>query len=309
MKNHTSQAQAFSLLTAAAPSLLCIVFGANAVAIKVSLTGLGPFTSAGLRFSIAAVAIALWAFFTRRPFKIRKKQLGHLVIIGMIFSVQLSLIHLGFSLTTASRGALLTSIQPFFVLLMAHFFLPGDFITLRKTLGILLGFAGVFLVFQGKEDLLSGTLTGDFIIIGSASVWAANTVYIKKVIDDFRSFHLVLYPMIIAVPIFFIEGVLWDYPMVVAVNRDVIISMLYQSLVAAAFGYVSWNYLLSRYGATALHSFVFLMPVSGVFFGGLLLGEPITANILLALILIMTGIFVVHYNTTKGNGLFSRFLQ
>ncbi len=84
---------------------------------------------------------------------------------------------------------------------------------------------------------------------------------------------------------------------------------MYQSLVAASFGYVAWNYLLSRYGATALHSFVFLMPVSGVLFGGLLLGEPFTLNILVALILIMTGIFVVHYNTAKADGLFGRFLQ
>ncbi len=144
MKNQTQQIKSFSLTAAVTASMLCLLFGANSVAIKISLTGLGPFTTAGVRFSFAAVVISLWAFFTHRPFKINKNQFGRLIIVGMIFTVQLSLIHLGLSKTAASRGALLTNLQPFFVLILAHFFLKDDVITFRKTIGILMGFTGVF---------------------------------------------------------------------------------------------------------------------------------------------------------------------
>ena len=57
-------------------------------------------------------------------------------------------------------------------------------------------------------------------------------------------------------------------------------------------------------GAVALHSFIFVMPVSGVLLGGLVLGEPITHNILLALFFIVSGILVVNSKTKKYAPLF-----
>jgi drug/metabolite transporter (DMT)-like permease len=105
--------------------------------------------------------------------------------------------------------------------------------------------------------------------------------------------------MIFSVPIFFIEALLWDAPMVTHWDSKIIGALLYQSLVTAAFGFVAWNTLLQKYGAVALHSFIFIMPISGVALGGLVLGEPITAKILTALALIVAGILVVHLKPRK----------
>ena len=92
---------------AAFTTFLCTIFGANAVAIKISLFGVGAFTTAGIRFSLAAIAIFLWAWATRRPFVINKRQSRQLLILSLMFVVQLSLLYLGISKTTASRGVLM----------------------------------------------------------------------------------------------------------------------------------------------------------------------------------------------------------
>ena len=55
------------LLAIAAAVCLCILFGANVVAVKVSLKGIGPYTAASMRFALAAVALAAWARATGRP--------------------------------------------------------------------------------------------------------------------------------------------------------------------------------------------------------------------------------------------------
>jgi drug/metabolite transporter (DMT)-like permease len=62
---------------------------------------------------------------------------------------------------------------------------------------------------------------------------------------------------------------------------------------------LAWNTLLQKYGAVALHSFIFIMPIAGVALGGLMLGEPITLKILIALALIVAGILVVHLKPRK----------
>ena len=76
----------------------------------------------------------------------------------------------------------------------------------------------------------------------------------------------------------------------------VLAAILYRGLITGSFGFVAWNALLQRYGAVSLHTFIFIMPVVGVLLGGLLLKEPITGNILIALALIGTGIFVSQFS-------------
>ena len=304
MTEQTPNNQELPFLAAVFTSFLCIVFGANAVAIKISFSGLGAFTTAGLRFSIAAFAIFLWAFIARRSFVIKKGQFHQVLIISVFYTVQLSLLYLGLSKTNASRGTLLINLQPFFVLFLAHCFIPGDRIKKKKTLGLLMGFAGMVLVFLGKKEVTTDIRIGDIMILATAFVWACNTVYTKRIINAFDPFQIVLYPMIFSVPFFFLGGFMYDGIMIAHVNPKVIASLLYQSLVTASFGFVAWTSLLQKYGAVALHSFIFLMPIAGVLLGGLVLGEPITFNILLALLLIVSGILVVNIKTSKYTPLF-----
>jgi len=295
----TPNNQDLPFLAAVFTGFLCAVFGANAVAIKISLAGLGAFTAAGLRFSMAAVAIFLWATITRRSFGIKKGQAYQLLVLGIMFFVQLSLLYLGLSRTNASRGTLLINTQPFFILFLAHFFIPGDGITKRKVLGLLMGFAGLVLFFLQREGITSDVQVGDLLILTTAFFWACSTVYMKRIINAYDPFQLVLYPMIFSVPFFFLAGLLWDGKMIEYVNSNIVISLLYQGLVTGSFGFVAWNGMLRKYGAVSLHSFIFIMPVAGVLLGGLILGEPITLNIILALLLIVSGILVVNLKTRR----------
>ncbi|MGD9301195.1 MAG: DMT family transporter [Desulfobacterales bacterium] len=278
---------------------LCILFGSNAVAIKITFLGLGVFTTAAIRFGGAAVAIFIWAKITGQKIALKKGQLHQVLIFSALFTTQLSLFYLGLSKSNASRGTLLANLLPFFILFLAHFFIAGDRITKQKFLGILLGFTGVVFMFLDEQSLSSGLRTGDLIILCAVFIWSCSTVYLKRVIGSFSPFQLVLYSTLFSVPFFLIEALLWDAEMVFNLDGPVVGALLYQSLITASFGFVAWNTMLKKYGAVSLHAFVFIMPIAGVTLGGLLLGEPITLKILLALVCIVTGIFVVHWKTRE----------
>ena len=87
--------------------------------------------------------------------------------------------------------------------------------------------------------------------------------------------------------------------MVSRVDARVLISLLYQGLITASFGSIVWNHMLRKHGAISLHSFVFIMPLAGVLLAGLILGESMSVNILIALFFIVSGIIVVHANLPK----------
>jgi drug/metabolite transporter (DMT)-like permease len=277
---------------------LCVLFGANAVAIKFTLTGLGPFTAAAVRFSIAVVAIFLWTRFTHQSIRFRKGQAHQLLIISALFIAQISLFYVGLSKTFASRGALIVNLVPFLVLLLSHFFTRDDRITFGKFIGVLMGFLGILFLFLQKSDIADELKTGDMIIFCATLLWACSGVYTKKIIQNYRPFQMVFYPLLFAVPFLYMCAFLYDKPMINAPGGGVVAAILYQGLITGSFGFVAWNALLQRYGAVSLHTFIFIMPVVGVLLGGLLLKEPITGNILIALVLIGSGIFVSQFRRT-----------
>ena len=291
--------QELSLAAGVFTVFLCMIFGSNAVAVKLAFTGLGVFTTAAIRFAIAAIAIFLWARFTGRTIALKKGQIHQVLVFSTLFTVQLSLFYLGLSKSNASRGTLLANLLPFFILFLAHFFIPGDRITRRKFYGILLGFAGVVFMFLEKKGVTAGFRTGDLIILLAVIIWSSSVIYLKRIISNFIPFQVVLYSTLFSVPFFFLEALLWDGTMVTRLDVPVIGSLLYQSLITASFGFVAWNTMLQKYGAVSLHTFVFIMPIAGVAMGGLVLGEPITIKILLALAFIVSGILVVHWHPKK----------
>lgn len=278
---------------------LCILFGANTVAIKLCLTGLGAFSAAGIRFVIAALVIYLWARLKKASLALNREQFGQMLILAAIFVVQLSCFYLGMGKTTASHGALISNVLPFIVLILAHFFIPGDTITLKKGVGITLGFMGVLLLFFDKQDLTGDVKTGDLVILMAVILWSSSAVYVKRIISGYNVAQITLYPIVFGTPFFFIGAFLWDPRMIGELNTVVIVSLLYQALISASFGFIAWNSLLQRFGATALHSFIFIMPLSGVIAGVLLLGETITPHLVASIFFIVAGVIIVNMRRKK----------
>jgi len=280
--------------------LLCVLFGANAVAIKVAFEGFGVFSAAVIRFGIATITIAFWALLSGRSFRLEDGQWKHLLVYSILFTAQLSLFYVGLSRTYASRGILLINMLPFLILVLAHFFIPGDRITRRKLIGLLLGFGGVVCVFAGKETL-SGTIrSGDGLVLLATLIWAGNTVYLKRVISTFKPFHIVLYSMLFSLPFFLMAAYCFDEAVFKTLSLRALTAIFYQTFVTASFGFIAWNSLLKTYGAVTLHSFVFIMPLVGVVLSGWLLHEPLSPNLWLALVLIVVGILVVHFRPDDG---------
>ena len=187
------------------------------------------------------------------------------------------------------------NLQPFFILILAHFFIPGDKINPRKLLGLSLGFSGIAFVFLEGKGVSSDFRIGDVLILMSAMLWAVSAVFTKKVIAGFDSIQLALIPMIFASPLLLISSYYWDATSIGTVNTAIVLSLAYQSFVTASIGFVVWMALLNKYGAVKLHSFVFITPVSGVLLGGLVLNEPITYKIIISMLLIAIGLTVTNY--------------
>ncbi len=273
---------------------LCLVFGSNAVAIKLSLFGLTPYACVTIRFIVASLIIYTYARLKKIPIALSARDWGHAIAMGLIFAFQMAVFYVGITYTTVSHAGVLMNTQPFFVAIMAHFFLADDRLTVRKVIGITLAFAGVAILFWTEEEGASVSLIGDVLVTGSAFLWAAQTIYIKRWTEHWDEVPLVLHPMVLSIFIFLVFYLVFEWDAVQTFDRNVLISLFYQSVIAAGYGYIGWTQLLLKYKASHLSVFVFIMPVAAVILGIIFMGDPFSFKILASLAFVAVGILVVN---------------
>ncbi len=273
---------------------LTLTWGVNQVAIKLANVGFNPMLSMFLRSAVATLLVFLWCRYRGIHLFERDGTLRPGILAGLLFGFEFILVFLGLDYTSAARGALMLNTMPFWVLLGGHFFL-GEKMSALKFGGLLLAFAGVVLVFSDSLSLPGpDALFGDVLCLVAGIAWAATIVVIKQSsLSNAGAEKTLLYQLsvsaIVTVPFIPFGG-----PLLREVSALATSALVFQAVFVVSFTYLVWFWLMRRYPASGLSSFAFLTPVFGVLSGGLLLGEPLTIKILLALCLIAIGLTVVN---------------
>lgn len=277
--------------------VLCLLWGANMVAIKVSVRGVAPLFAAGLRSVVAGACVYLWMRARGVPVLPAKGLLRHGLAVGLMFGAEFGFIYLGLRHTLASRSAILLYTHPFFVALGAHALLPGDRLSGAKATGLLLAFAGVASLFAGDWGPVSlQTLPGDLSILLGAALWGATTLYIKRFLSG-RALPIqtLFYQLAFSAPVLLAwsalsEDRIWRDPSV-----GVAASLAYQCFVVAFVSYIAWFELIERYSVSVLSAFTFFTPVFGVLLSAALLpGEGLRPAAVASLALVCAGMILVN---------------
>lgn len=141
------------------PVAFVLLWSTGYVVGKIGLPYAGPFTLLFLRFAVAALVLLVVALATRAPWPASRAQVGHLVVVGLLFqALQFGGLYTGLKLGVgAAVSALIVGTMPIFTALGAGAFL-GERIGLRQRIGLAAGLAGVALVVL--ERIGSGTSAG-----------------------------------------------------------------------------------------------------------------------------------------------------
>jgi drug/metabolite transporter (DMT)-like permease len=275
---------------------LSAVWGLGQVAVKVANTGISPGVQAGLRSLGAALLVLLWSRLRGIALFARDGTWRAGIAAGLLFAFEFMLIFWGLVFTQAVRAAVLIYLAPFVVAVGAHFYVPGDRLTRAKLVGLAAAFAGVVVALADALRLPSQReLIGDAMCILAAVAWGATTVLIRaSALAQASAEKTLLYQLAVSAVVLPLAALLLGEPGIVALSPLVLAALFYQTVIVAFASYVAWFWLVARYPPSLLAAFSFLTPVFGVAYGGLLLGERVSAALIAALALIAGGIFLVN---------------
>ena len=276
--------------------MVAATWGFSQIAIKVANDGISPIWQAGLRSLGAAIVVWVWSAY--RGVAIIKYDgtalLG--IIAGIIFGIEFILLYVGLVFTSASRSALFFYTQPFFVALGAHFFLAGERLNAVKSAGLLLAFSGIALVFADGLKLPSyRELIGDAMILVAAILWGGATIFVKATrLARISPNRTLLYQLVVSGLLLPPASLLIGEPGFFNPTPLVVASLAFQMLLVVPVSFLTWFWLITRYPASRVSAFIFLAPLFGVFFGVVLLDEPLTPALIVAAGLVAAGLYLVN---------------
>lgn len=278
------------------------MWGASFLFIKVAVATVPPLTVVAARLVIAAVLLAAFvhARGVRLPASFRAWR--PFLLVGITGNVlPFALINWGETRIDSGLAAILIGTMPLFTVLFAHRFTGDERLTRQKLAGIAIGFAGIA-VLVGPEALagFGADIAAELAVCGAAVSYAATAVYCRKlarISPEVTAAASIIAGAAIAVPL----SLIFERPWSIAPSGPALAAIGALAVLSTALGALLFFRLLASAGATFAALSNYLIPLSGVLWGVLLLGERPGVNALVTLAMILASIALVRRGTPKSS--------
>ncbi|MEX0944355.1 MAG: DMT family transporter [Balneolaceae bacterium] len=278
---------------------IAFVWALNFTVIKTSLEEIDPYSFNVLRFLLASGFI--WIVIARKKawFKVERRDWKILIPLGLSGNLLYQwLFIVGIDLTLAANAAVMLGTIPIWVALFSHF-LRVEPLNRMKILGVLFAFMGLLLiVLFGKNPISFGsdTFLGDLSILSAAVVWGLFTIYSKQFLTRYTPLQFSAFMTSTGAISLFLIAIPFSSPTDWAqVSLTAWAGVFYSGLLAIGLAYIIWNNGIMRVGAVRTATYQNMIPVLGLFFGIILLGESLEILQYIGSAIVIGGILLTRY--------------
>ena len=280
-------------------TLLALIWASAFFNIKIATYSFGPVTIALLRVFFGAIPVLILCFYKKIKVEAFSKDWYWFAIIGFInLVIPFFLISYGVKSVQSNLAAILMSTTPLSSTILGHYYTKNEKFNFTKTIGILIGFAGIVYLFS--DNLLineSNFFSAILILVGSTCyvIGGVLTLKIKEKKNENVTGSILIWAVIILIPLsFFIEKP-WTY------NPSIqsTISVIYLGLVSTGIAWLLRFKILVDNGLIFQSQVSYLIPIFGTILSYIFLKELITVKVLISLIAVVIGIYFVRRAGSK----------
>ena len=278
-------------------SLLLTVFffGTNFTAVKLVVQSVPPILFAATRFTLAGLLLLPLVLLSGPEGRLSRRDLLPMLGLGLVgVTLTQSVFTVGVGLTTAANTALVYSTAPVWGMLLG-FALGWERPRASGVLGIGLCLGGVGTIVYGSLDFAGTSLLGDALILVAAVFWGSYTVLTLSLLRRYSALAVATYAMIL--------GGLAAFPLAALDQSSLDLAALdgltwaaaaYSALCSSAFGFAAWGWGVSHVGANRVLIYQYLVTLTGVSTGILLLGEDFGVGQLVGAVVILAGVYLAR---------------
>lgn len=276
--------------------LICLIWGSTWLAIRFGLESLTPFISSGLRFLLASFLIAL--IMKIRGISLQKDRTSVILYLQLgffTFTIPFALIYWSEQFVPSGLAAVLFAVYPFFILLFTYFAVPDEKIDIFKLGGMIIGFAGIIVIFS---DQFGGDLSSYFIgmaaIVLSGIMQAGNAVIIKKYGYHLNPLSMNLIPMFISGLLLLVGGIIFENISGLKFDLNAVLSVTFLAIFGSIITFTSFYWLLKQVSIILLSLVAFITPVIALILGWLLYNEVLMTHHLTGSGMVLAGLLTAN---------------
>ena len=306
MKAGTAQKHQPRALIIAAFFALYIIWGSTYLGIKYAIETIPPFLMVGVRFLIVGLLLLVWCIAKKEKLPSFKSVIAiSFAGVLMLFIGNAAVVFAEQYLPSGLVAILVATVPLWFVILDKKQW-QFHFSNRQIILGLLVGFAGVMMLFAGKGSIgITGSnmkIISFFVLILGSIGWAIGSLYSKYKKTDGSTFLKVAIQMlaagITALITAFVIGEQKDFSFS-QVSRTSILALIYLITLGSLVAYVAYIWLLSVRPPSLVGTYAYVNPVVAVFLGWLIADEAITTQQIIALSIILVGVLLVNFSKEK----------
>lgn len=277
--------------------LICLIWGSTWLAIRLGLESITPFIAAGLRFLAASLFIYIAMKIQRIKLQTDPSAIKLYVIMGIFsFAVPFGLVYWAEQYIASGLTSVLFAIHPFAVIIFSRLMMPQYKVGPYQILGVALAFIGIVVIFgDGLSIDLNRDSWGMLAVIGSGVIQAWIAVLMKKHGEPLHPLSMNLVPLIIAGVIMTIVGFSIEDSRTWIFNSTAILSILYLASFGTLVTFTTYYWLLKRITVVILSISSFITPIIAILLGWLILGERLSAMVLVGSSLVLIGILFANF--------------
>ena len=249
---------------------------------------------AGYRFFLAGILILLFMKTIRKPAGYRRGSAAALCKIAAVGTfLQYVFFYVGISISSGVHGSIISGTISFFQILLAHFMYRNDALNLRKTIGLLLGFAGIALVGLSGSEGHFRLGAGEICLLTASFFSALGNIFTKNESARADVLYITSYQMLLGGLALIATGASRAGLFPFSFNLEAALLLLYLAFLSAA-GFVLWNLVMKYNRVGNVSVYMFLIPVFGVALSAVFLQEALRFEVFLSLALVVCGIVIVN---------------
>jgi drug/metabolite transporter (DMT)-like permease len=289
--------------------LLGAIWGSSFLWIKIAVDELPPATLTAYRMGLGAVAMLAFLPFIGQRLPREPGALGHLAVMGLVNAgLPIFLIGWGEQYVDSGTAAVLNSLVPIFSLILAGLILRTEPVTALRVAGVLVGFAGAF-VLASRELALSGdpaVVGGALAVTAAAASYAVGASYARFRIKQTHRYVVAAGTLLFATVWIGALALAVDGPPVLPRQADTLLAVVWLGLLGSFIAYLCYFFLVERLGATVSTMVTYVFPVVGVTLGVVFLGELLEWRLALGTLLVVIGMTIVSVRSARFPGLVAR---
>jgi drug/metabolite transporter (DMT)-like permease len=284
--------------------LLGAIWSSSFMWIKIAVQELSPFTLVAFRVSFGLLFGLAVIFIQRVPWPNSFKAWFPLLLLGITnVAAPFFLISWGEQTIDSAVASILDATVPLFTILIAHFLLHDDKITLPKVLGLLLGFAGVIILMSKDIGASPGSVLGQAAVILASAFYAGSAVYARRTTEDTPGILRSAGPLLSASAVMWLATFLVERPIEIPDLAITWVALLWLGILGSGLAFVMAYYLIHEIGPTRTTMVTYLFPLGGVILGVIFLHEQLTWQLITGAILIIASLAVANWQPAKSRAL------